>query len=106
MINNPIFKFHVPALIENEISKFILTTKKKIDKNKAIEGWSKIKKLLKDFQYELESINLNAHGKYELTLGKNNGNHRLDAGNSVRIIAWEPNIPLLASISYNGSILT
>jgi predicted nucleic acid-binding protein len=47
MINNPIFRFHAPAFIENEVSKFILTAKKKIDKDKIFEGWRKIKRVLK-----------------------------------------------------------
>jgi hypothetical protein len=58
-----------------------------------------------EFGYTIENIDLNANTrKYELTLRKDDEDHRLDVGNSVRVIALEPNIHVLASISCNGSV--
>lgn len=49
-----------------------------------------------------------SYGKYVLTLKKDIlsaiGNQTLDEGNSIRIIALEPNIPILACISCSGTV--
>jgi len=59
LIKNQIFKFHAPAYIEHEIAKFIRTNKKKINKNKLVEGWMKLRNNLKiGTQVSVNALNL------------------------------------------------
>ena len=62
--------------------------------------------------YQIDNINSQNHStsfssdsKYVLTLKKDTiGSQILDSGDNVRIIALEPNIPILACTSCNGTI--
>jgi predicted nucleic acid-binding protein len=59
LINNQIFKFHAPAYLEDEIAKFITTTRKKVNKTKLIQGWMKIKNILKiGSLFSINALNL------------------------------------------------
>jgi hypothetical protein len=57
-----------------------------------------------DFPYTIESIDLSVSGYYSIRMKKQKGTHRLYNGDSVRIIAMEQGIPILACISCNGSV--
>jgi hypothetical protein len=55
--------------------------------------------------YFSSSTSFSSHTKYVLTLRKDTfGSQVLDPGDNVRIIALEPNIPILACASCNGTI--
>jgi len=47
LIDNQIFNFHTPADITYEVTEFIRTTKKKVNKNKLVKGWMKLINILK-----------------------------------------------------------
>ena len=59
MVGNPIFHFHAPFNIENEVLKFIRERGNKSDVKKFIEGWKKIKKVfIIGSQVSLKAITL------------------------------------------------
>lgn len=47
LIGNQIFNFHAPTDIANEVTKFILKPNKRVNKNKLVQGWMKLVKVLK-----------------------------------------------------------